>query len=75
MFRAVVFSANWPQDAEDGETLRHCFVKGSQKDSFGRQVTVAIQVSAYMLKDLDPSLNIINYLPWFPGEWTQELLG
>ncbi|KAF2657547.1 hypothetical protein K491DRAFT_324517 [Lophiostoma macrostomum CBS 122681] len=73
MFQAVVFSVGWTDDDSSSlQTVRHCFVKGSQTDNLHRQVPVAIQVPTYMLRDLDPSLYICSYIPQDSGVWIHE---
>ncbi|KAF2657548.1 hypothetical protein K491DRAFT_594898 [Lophiostoma macrostomum CBS 122681] len=54
-----------PLDQVDGQVHmpRHCFVKGYQNDAFGRRIAVAVHTLPYMLRELDSSMDIIDFDP------------
>lgn len=59
---------------EDGQALRrHCYVKGRQTDVFGREIVVGVPVPAYMIRELEPDCDLLNFDP--KGKWSGSLPG
>jgi hypothetical protein len=54
---------------------RHCFVKGYQTDVLNRSTVVAVPVPAYMVRQLEPDCDLLDYDPgcdWIGG-WSTRI--
>ena len=66
--QVLVFGCNWDVPLEvnlDDEVHvpRHCFIRGTQTDALGRKVVVGVQSPISMIRELDPSLDILESDP------------
>jgi hypothetical protein len=51
------------QSADEVHIPCYCFVKGYQTDAFGHKIAVAVQTLPFMLRDLDPTMDILDFDP------------